>query len=37
MFAFIIPVALAVLAVWGVTSAVIVTVRDGYGQAPTHF
>jgi hypothetical protein len=36
MYAFIIPAALALLAAWGVTAAVIVTARDGYAQAPTH-
>ncbi|CAN5491232.1 hypothetical protein BH10ACT4_BH10ACT4_05100 [soil metagenome] len=35
MFAFIIPAAIAVLSVWGIVSVVVVSLRDGYRQAPT--
>lgn len=35
MFAFIIPAAIAVLSVWGIASAVVVSLRDGYRPAPT--
>jgi len=35
MFAFIIPAAIAVLSVWGIASVVVVSLRDGYRQAPT--
>jgi len=35
MFAFIIPTIVAVLSVWGIASVVVVSLRDGYRQAPT--
>jgi hypothetical protein len=35
MFAFIIPTAIAALSVWGIASAIVVSLRDGYRQAPT--
>jgi hypothetical protein len=35
MFAIVIPAILAAAAVWGVTATIIVSLRDGYRQAPT--
>ena len=35
MYAVIVPAAIAVLSVWGIASAVVVSLRDGYRQAPT--
>ena len=35
MFAFIMPAAIAALSVWGIASVIVVSLRDGYRQAPT--
>ena len=35
MFAFIIPTAIAALSVWAIASVIVVSLRDGYRQAPT--
>jgi hypothetical protein len=35
MFVFIIPVVVAVLSAWAIASVVVVSLRDGYRQAPT--
>ncbi len=35
MFVFIIPAIIAALSVWGIASVVVISLRDGYRQAPT--
>lgn len=35
MSVFLIPSAIAALSVWGIASVVVVSLRDGYRQAPT--
>ncbi|MBG6107498.1 hypothetical protein IWX88_001135 [Frigoribacterium sp. CG_9.8] len=35
MSVFFIPSAIAALSVWGIASVVVVSLRDGYRQAPT--